>query len=271
MAAQDFRVQVETSGGAGTITLSNVQSINFKTGRERQLDQYSSMSGTIVVRQPSAPSSIIVPGSIVYVQWKNGASYDQQFFATISNVQLEYGMPYAGGVANADYLIISVEGYLANCGRASGENYAMAAGRLFTQTSAARTVSGLEINGSNVGPGLGPDMGSTTVSGTWADWVNYVCLTLNGRLIETQNQVALLSAKPFFTATVNFSDTTNNATNYVYDKIEFGSYTDNYYTQTTVDPESFAAQTVQTGSRPYRTYSVNTVNASASQALDYAN
>jgi len=272
MAVQDFRVQVETSGGAGTITLSNVQSINFKTGRERQLDQYSSLSGTIVVRQPSAPSSIIVPGSIVYVQWKNGASYDQQFFATISNVQLEYAIPYAGGVANADYLIISVEGYLANCGRASGQNYAMTAGSLYSQTTAAKATSGLEINGFNVPVfGTGPQMGSTTVSGTWADWVNYVCLTINGRLVEAQNQVALLGPTPYQTATVNFSDTTNNATNYVYEKIEFASFTDNFYTQTTVDPESFAAQTVQTGSAPYRTYSVNTVNASASQALDYAN
>jgi hypothetical protein len=114
-------------------------------------------------------------------------------------------------------------------------------------------------------------MGSTTVSGTWADWINYVCLTTNGRLIETQNSVDLLGPTPYATATVNFSDTTNNATNYVYDKIEFGSYADNYYKQISVDPESFAAQTVQTGSAPYRTYSVNTVNASASQALDYAN
>jgi hypothetical protein len=114
-------------------------------------------------------------------------------------------------------------------------------------------------------------MGSTTVSGTWADWINSVCLTINGRLYEDANQVALFGPTPYQTATVNFSDTTNNATNYVYDKIEFGSYADNYYTQTTVDPESFAAQTVQTGSQPYRTYSVNTVNASAAQALDYAN
>ena len=109
MAVQDFRVQI--FDGTTTITLSNVQSINFKTGRERQLDQYSSLSGSIVVRQPSAPNSMIVPGSFVYVQWKNGASYDQQFFGVISNVQLEYGIPYAGGVGNADYLIISVEGY----------------------------------------------------------------------------------------------------------------------------------------------------------------
>jgi hypothetical protein len=272
MAVQDFRVQVETATGTGTITLSNVQSINFKTGRERQLDQYSSMSGTIVVRQPSAPSPIIVPGSVVYVQWKNGASYTQQFFATISNVQIEYGIPYAGGVANADYLIISVEGYLANCGRASGQNYAMAAGSLFSQCAAANTASGLTINGFNVPVfGTGPQMGSTTVSGTWGDWVNYVCLTINGRISETQNQVALFGSAPYQTATVNFSDTTNNATNYCYEKIEFGSYSNNYYTQTTVKPESFATQTVQTGSAPYRTYSVNTVNASASQGLDYAN
>jgi hypothetical protein len=270
MAVQDFRVQI--FDGTTTITLSNVQSINFKTGRERQLDQYSSLSGSIVVRQPSAPNSMIVPGSFVYVQWKNGAVYDQQFFGVISNVQLEYGIPYAGGVANADYLIISVEGYLAKCGRSSGQSYAMAAGSLYSQTSAARTTSGLEINGFNVPVfGAGPQMGSTTVSGTWADWINSVCLTINGRLYEDAVQVALFGPTPYAIATVNFSDTTNNATNYVYDKIEFGSYADNYYTQTSVDPESFAAQTVQTGAKPYRTYSVNTLNASASQALDYAN
>jgi len=148
----------------------------------------------------------------------------------------------------------------------------MAAGSLYSQTSAARTTSGLEINGFNVPVfGTGPQMGSTTVSGTWADWINSVCLTINGRLYEDAVQVALFGPTPYAIATVNFSDTTNNATNYVYDKIEFGSYADNYYTQTTVDPESFAAQTVQTGLKPFLTYSVNTLNASESQALDYAN
>ena len=269
MAVQDFYVQVSTASDTGTITLDNVQSINFKTGRERQLDQYSSLSGTIVVRQPSAPNSIIKPGAIVRVWWENGASDKLQFSANISNVQLTYGIPYAGDVGNADYLTISLEGYLARCGRASGENYAMAADTLFAQKTAANTASGLQIAYSS--GGLGPLMGSTTVSGTWADWVNTVCLTTNGRIREDFSAVFIFSPFGAQVANVNFSDTTNNATNQVYDKIEFGSYADNFYSQVTVDPESFAAQTVQTGARPYRTYSVNTVNASAGQGLDYAN
>lgn len=270
MAVQDFNVYVANANTTGEITLSNVQSISFKTGRERQLDQYSSCSGTIVVRQPTPQSSIIVPGAIVRCTWENGASDVQQFRVFVSNVQMQYGIPYAGGVANADYLIISLEGYLAKCGRTSGENYAMAAGTLFAQKSAAEIASGLTFAYSSQ-PASGPLMGSTTISGTWADWVNYVCLTTNGRMQEDYSAVFLFSPFDPRVSTVNFSDTTNNATNHVYDKIEFGSYADNYYSQIIVDPESFAAQTVQTGSRPYRTYSVNTVNASASQALDYAN
>ena len=57
----------------------------------------------------------------------------------------------------------------------------------------------------------------------------------------------------------------------MYDNIEFASFADNFYTQVTVDPESFAAQTVETGVKPFRTYTVNTLNASTGQATDYAN
>lgn len=270
MAVQDFYVGVADAAGSGQVVLSNVQSINFKTGRERQLDQYSSLSGTIVIRQPAAPNALVKPGNVIRVYWENGASDKLQFSARISNVQLTYGIPYSGGVGNADYLTISLEGFLATCGRASGENYVMAAGTLFAQKTAANTASGLQIAYSSQ-PATGPAMGGTTVSGTWADWVNYVCLTTNGRIREDYVAVYIFSPFGAQVANVNFSDTTNNATNQIYDHIEFASYADNFYSQTTVDPESFAAQTVQTGSRPYRTYTVNTVNASASQGLDYAN
>ena len=273
MAVQDFYVQVSTASNTGTITLSDVQSINFKTGRERQLDQYSSLSGTIVVRQPAAPNAIIKPGAIVRVWWENGAADKLQFSGNISNVQLTYGIPFAGGVANADYLTISLEGYFARCGRASGENYAMAADTLFAQRTAASTASGLNIAYSS--GGVGPAMGATTVSGTWGDWVNSVCLTTNGRMRESFDGVFLFS--PFYKqeAIVSFTDNSVAAVSpYIYqsyDRIEFASYADNFYTQVTVDPESFAAQTVQTGVKPFRTYTVNTLNASTGQATDYAN
>jgi hypothetical protein len=269
MAVQNYQVDVEGVSGTPAITLSNVVSINFKTGRERQLDQYATLSGSIVVRQPSAPNAVIKPGSTVKVTWDNGGIYRSQFSASISNVQMSYGIPYAGGVGNADFMTISLEGYFARCGRASGESYAMAAATISAQTTAASTASGLTINYSS--SGTGPAMAATTVSGTWGDWVNSSCLTTNGRMRETYLSVSLFSPFGAQVANINFSDTTNDATNQVYDNIEFASYADNFYSQVTVDPESFAAQTVQTGSRPYRTYSVNTLNASTGQATDYAN
>jgi hypothetical protein len=269
MAVQSFAVDVEGVSGTPAITLSNVQSINFKTGRERQLDQYATLSGTIVVRQPSAPNAVIKPGSTVKVTWDDGGIFRSQFSASISNVQMSYGIPYAGGVGNADFMTISLEGYFARCGRASGEGYAMAADTISAQTTAASTASGLTINYSS--SGTGPPMAATTVNGTWGDWINSACLTTNGRMREAFNGVSLFSPFGAQVANINFSDTTNNASFQVYDNIEFASYADNFYSQVTVDPESFAAQTVQTGSRPYRTYSVNTLNASTSQATDYAN
>jgi hypothetical protein len=56
-----------------------------------------------------------------------------------------------------------------------------------------------------------------------------------------------------------------------YDQVVFDSLSDNFYTQVTVDPEGLSEQTVQTGSAPYRTYKVDTLNATTGQALDYAN
>jgi hypothetical protein len=269
MAVQNFAVDVEGVSGTPAITLNNVVSINFKTGRERQLDQYATLSGTIVVRQPSAPNAVIKPGSTVKVTWNDGGIYRSQFSASISNVQMSYGIPFAGGVGNADYMTISLEGYFARCGRASGGAYAMAAETISAQTTAASTDSGLTINYSS--SGTGPAMAASTVSGTWGDWINSACLTTNGRMREAFNGVSLFSPFGAQVANINFSDTTNNASFQVYDNIEFASYADNFYSQVTVDPESFAAQTVQTGVKPFRTYSVNTLNASTSQATDYAN
>jgi hypothetical protein len=269
MAVQSFQVDVEGASGTPAVTLSNVQSIYFKTGRERQLDQYASLSGTIVVRQPTAPNSVIKPGSVVKVTWDDGGIFRSQFSASISNVQMTYGIPYAGGVGNADFMTISLEGYLARCGRASGENYAMTAATISAQTTAASTASGLTI--SYASTGTGPAMAATTVSGTWGDWINSACITTNGRMREAFNGVSLFSPFGAQVANINFSDTTNNASFQVYDNIEFASYADNFYSQVTVDPESFAAQTVQTGVKPFRTYTVNTLNASTGQATDYAN
>jgi hypothetical protein len=121
-------------------------------------------------------------------------------------------------------------------------------------------------------------LSATTISGTWGDYINNVALSLNARVIDIfepayPTRLELMFSSPFIIRdlSVNFSDTTNNATNQIYDQINFASYSDNFYTQVTVDPEVPAAQTVQSGSSPYRSYTVNTINGTAGQALDYAN
>jgi hypothetical protein len=222
----------------------------------------------------ASPIAALVPGTFIRIS--NTATDLANFVGRISNVQLKFDMPYSGGVGNGDYLSIMCEGGLGQFGRKSGNNYAMPAdiltGQLGDVINETELVAFLDS-------GVGDEaLSATTVNGTWADYLNLAALTLNARLIDVleiqyPTRVETTFVSPFLVrdTAVNFSDTTNNATNQVYDGITFASYADNFYTQVTVDPEVPAAQTVETGSAPFRTYTVNTLNATTGQALDYAN
>jgi hypothetical protein len=72
-------------------------------------------------------------------------------------------------------------------------------------------------------------------------------------------------------SSASFSDTANNATNQVYDNIEFSAFGDNYYTQVTVTPTVPAAQTVTSGAGPYRSLKFNTFSSTTTTALNLAN
>ena len=270
MAVQQYKVFYGT--GAGTL-LTNVQTFTCRIGREKQLDQYSSSTATVVCRYPTgyaSPIAALVPGTQIRVFVDMGGGLEiRQFFGYINNVTVRYGIPYSGGVGPADELTISLEGYFARAGRLSGNNYAMAAGTLNAQCTAATIASGLSINGNTQnGTSL---LAATTVSGTWGDWISKALLSFNGRLVDGGGAIFLKSPYAVNATLVNFSDAANNASFQCYDNIEFDSLADNYYTQVAVSPESFGTQTVQTGAAPYRTYGVNTLNASTTQALDYAN
>jgi hypothetical protein len=275
MAVQNYTVSYYTST-TGLQPLTNVVSIAVKVGRERQLDQYNASTAQIVIRYPTgyaSPITALVPGTIIEI--KNSATNLRNFLGRISNVQVQFDKPYTGGVGNGDYLTISCEAGLAEFGRKSGQGYAMAAADLLTQFASVAAQSGYYVN---LDSGVGnQDLSATTVNGTWADYLNSAALSLNARIIDVIDSFVVELRTSFLSpflvrdADVNFSDTTNNATNQVYDGITFSSYADNFYTQVTVDPEVPAAQTVTSGSAPYRTYTVNTLNATTGQALDYAN
>jgi len=259
--------------GVSYVTASNVQSINISVGRQQQLQQYSASQARIEIRYATGFASPIpefVAGTKVIID--NATSGLDMWVGRINNVSVQYGIPYSGGVGNADRLTITCEGAFAPLGRMQGDGYALSAGALATQLSTASTESGVALS---VAGSSNPSLSAYTVNGTWADWVQLAALTTNARIIDGIgfDQVTLWSPNYVYTSAINFSDTANNATNQVFDNIEFASWADNYYTQVTVDPDALSPVTATKvgAGEPFRTYKVNTLHSSTSQATDYAN
>ena len=251
--------------------LTNVQQITFRGGRRSQLDAYNASTATIVARYPSgyaSPITALVPGTAIEILSPNvGNPYG--IYGKIRNVNVTYGIPYAGSVGAADYIEIEVEGAFAEAGRMNGASYSMAAGALSTQITTMNAQTGLTASSNT-----SQLMAATTISGTWGDWVNSSLVSINGRMADFGAIGGIFVRSPYVasTCTVNFSDTTNDATNQVYDQIRFDALADNYYTQVQVAPESYSIQTVTKAgaTTPYRTLTVNTFNSSAAQAADLA-
>jgi len=273
-------VQYQLEYGATYATLStvatNLQTVTLSYGREAQLDQYNANTATVVLRYPNGyatPNASWITDTWVRISVRLGTSgtYKQLWVGRIANVTVEYGIPYVSSVGNADYVTLSCEGNFAAFGRVQGNGYAMTAKSLSAQAGSCATETLLNI-GTQSGFGGTQEFPATTINGTWGDWVNQAVLTMNGRLIDVSDGILMVNAYykiPGFWG--GFSDVTNNSSNHCYEKIAFTSLADNYYTQVTVDPESFSSATVSTGSAPFRTYQVNTLNNSTSQATDYAN
>ena len=268
---QNYEVEISPDNMTFT-ALTNVQDISISIGRQRQLDAYNASTASVTLRYPTgfaSPITDLVSGNFCAIN--NLTSGQFLFLGVINNVDVSYGIPYAGGVGQADYVTFTVEGSFAALGRAQGENYSMVADTLSNQIEDCAIASGISVQTQSTKTQA---MAATTVSSTWGDWLNKVLVTINGRVHDALAAGVVVVLTPFDifgVSPVGFSDVANNSTNQVYDQINFGSYADNYYTQVTVDPENFAAATVQTGSAPYRTLLTNTFNASTSQATDYAN
>ena len=271
MGIQNYTVSYSTDDVTYT-ALTNVQNITVKIGRQEQLSQYSASTASVSLRYPTgfaSPIAALVTGTFIKIV--NTTSGKNTLLGTINNVSARYGIPYVGSVGNADYIDLSIECSFARLGRAQAGGYALGAASFGSQLNTASTQSGVTMQYSLASS---PDMAGTTVSGTWGDWLNRSLMTTNSRMIDAQNTgVLVVSPFDYTVSAVNFSDATNDATNQVYDQIDFISLADNYYTQVTVDPESYAAQTVTNAGavKPYRTLQTNTFNASTGQALDFAN
>jgi hypothetical protein len=274
MSLQSYTVSFTLDNGSSWTPLTNVQNIQFSIGKQAQLDQVKSSTGSFEMRYPTgyaSPVTALISGTRIRIQNTTGTAYTI-CEGRINDVVAEYGIPYVGGVGQADYLTVTFEGAFATLGRQQGNNYAMAANSLSAQVFESGFQTGVAIG--LFGGGL-QNIAATTVSGTWGDWVARLCQTTNSRIWDSFDPRQFDIVSPFTAnvSTVNFSDTANNATNQVYNRINFDSLADNFYTQVTVTPESFGPATVTNvgAIAPFRTYQTNTLNASTAQATDYAN
>jgi hypothetical protein len=271
MPIQEYAVEFSTDGVNYT-ALTNVQQMRMLIGRQSQLDQIKASTASFTLRYPTgyvSPITALVSGT--KVRFRDSTLNILFWFGEIADVTVEYGIPFSGGVGPADYVTVSCEGLFAKLGRMSGNNYAMAAGSAYSQQINASTQTGVNVE--FLTGTVNAQYAGSTVSTTWGDWLAKTALTTNSRMYEDSGIVTIVS--PFVTnvSDFDFSDTTNDGSYNVYNKIDFGSLSDNFYTQVSVSPEGFSTQTVtKTGAVvPYRTYQVNTFNASNAQALDYAN
>jgi len=278
LGLQSYSVSYSTDSVNYT-ALTNVQSIFLSVGVQAQLDQLRANTGTIEIRYPTgyaSPIAQLVQGTYIKIMNNtNPAAAYLLWVGRISDISVQYGIPYVSSVGNADYLTISVEGSFASLGRMAGNDYAMSAGTLATQLTTAGTQTGLSIGwlGSSTQAGA-----AATINGTWADWLAKTALTANARMWNTKDNSLfdITIVSPFYQYTTQnyFSDVKPQPeVTASYDQITFEGYADNYWTQVSVEPDGLATQTVTLSgaTNPLRTYVVNTNNATTGQALDYAN
>jgi hypothetical protein len=268
----EYRAYYSTTIDGTYTQLSNLVEFSINVGRRHQLDQYGSATATLTFRYPTgfaSPITQLVAGTFIRITGTE--NFPKNFSGRISNVSVQYGMPYSGGVGNADYLLIECESWFASLGRMEGNDYAMPAGTVLSQVLNAFTPTGVSMTAS----AFSSEMAASTISSTWGDWLNRTAMSMNGRIIDAaQNgQIKVVSPFDLYQSPTVFTDEGPGDSKQVYNQIEFQSIADNFYTQVTVDPESFPAATVTKAgaTTPYRTYETNTFNSSTAQATDLAN
>ena len=267
MATANYAYQYFDSGT--WTTLPYWQGFNLDIGRKFQLDTYRADTcnaefwfqeddGYIVYLKPDVPVRIYDSTRKVVL-----------FYGAIKDLQIDYGIPYdtVAGLGNADRLVIIAEGSFAKLGRMAGDGYSMAADTLENQIDDAETETGLTIIAPSDAATV--QMGATTIDSTWGDWLARAALTLNDRVRNVGDDVEVVSKYDLPVAGYNF-ETVDGPLFQRYSSIDFRSLADNFYTQIIVDPEGFSPATSQSGVAPFRTYQVNTLNASTAQAQDYA-
>lgn len=267
-----FRVYYDI--GAGEVEITNVLGVSCTVGRKAPLDAYRANTATVDIRYPSgyaSPNAAYVSGTEIRITTDVNGAERQVFRGQIADVEITYGKPYYSSTGPEDILQLTCESYFATLGRAQGNNYVVAADTLGDQLTDVANEFNVLLSPVS-GFGNATAFSAATISGTVADWLNIATLTMNGRLHDAGPSVGIVVFNQYYKAANVYGDFSDDGTSTnTYTEITFDSLADNYYTQIVVDGDALAPISVQDGSPPYRTYQVNTYNATLAQAIDYGN
>lgn len=262
-----YTVDYSTNGTSWT-PLSNIESISAFVGKSGLTDNYEPSRATIVMRYPdgfTSPNTALVVGTWIRFQ-RTGGSYEM-WRGRIRNVTVEWGKPYRSGTGAADFMTMECEGAMAEWGRQSGENTAIAAGDLQTQMTTVASIGSLTW-GSSYPAGTYPQMAASTVDNSLLNWVNTAAAT-TGSVIKDGSGILGLNTKDFIgTLPVTFSDATKSSLVQDYEALTFDSLAQDYFTQVQVDMNTGTTVLRESGSAPFRTLRVSTYSVNTAQATD---
>lgn len=272
MAVGNYTIEYSTDGVTWTM-FSDVQSIQARIGRQAFIDTFQPSSMTFLMRYPTgynSPIAALVTGT--RVRLKRTGIARNLWSGLIANVIVEWGPTYntTTNRGEMDYVTVQCEGAFAAWGRLQGNNNTIVSTNAAFALGEAAAESGLPI-GTTYSSSTAPTIDTSTVNGSWADWVNKFAVTLSATIKDGGGQLGVYTKDFVGSLPVSFSDTTNNATNQVYEAIQLSSQVENYFTEVLIDTESFGQARAAVGAGPYRTLKLSTFNGSLSQATDLAN
>ena len=260
MTVRDYDVEVSANGTSGWTAVSDVVSIDARIGQNYLLEPIQASTCTVVARYPSGfatPNTLFLIGN--YLRVTDPVSGRMLWRGRVSDTRVDWGIPYAGGVGQADQVTVSAEGALADAGRTNIKFSAST--KDFEEMADDVTGRGIPTT---IVYNQSRDFSRPLVDGEGLSVLQAMQATYQMIVHDGGGSIVMYAMDQVRINTVNFSDTTNNATNQVFDLFGFDSLAENYYTQAIITKQGGTPYTSeqQTGASPYYTYSTETYNAS---------
>lgn len=251
--------------GSNNVELTNVLTLSVDIGRRSILDTIQPGRASFTYRRMNGSTPLPQIGDPVYlVDWTSGTTgaqiiddNDWLFSGFVQDVAIDWDVVSAG-----DAITVTLEGPLGAYGR-NVQEYSFPHDNLSDYVTTINAVFGVTVNLFNAGSDI--DIHAVNWNDSCADLLRKLATTTYGRIVEMNNQVALLAGNYTQTANWKFTDSPSG-TYQVYESIRYESLADNYYTRVAVDYPG-SSEVVGSG---YRNLTVDTLSRNATNATSLA-